>query len=388
MRFSRVELTNWKNFTKADVRLSDRAFLIGPNASGKSNFLDALRFLHDLAAPGGGLQRACEERGGVSKIRCLAGRSTPGVSIAVELLDEDGTYWYYEISFTQKTQFPQPLPIIRREVVRHNQEILLERPNEQDREDERRLSQTALEQIAENKRFRQVADHFADILYLHLVPQLVRGAIAPGGTALPAALPDMYGGRLLEEIATTDKRTQRARLKKIEQALKIAVSQLSELELVRDERGQPHLEAQYVHWRPKAGRQDEQQFSDGTLRLIGLFWMLQKGSGLLLMEEPELSLHVSIVRRLAAIVHTLQARSKNNPTRQVMISTHSVDLLSDTSIGAEEILLFKPTDNGTRVISGADLTDVAALMEQGLTAGEAAMPHTEPSNIVQLGLGI
>ncbi|HLA43889.1 MAG TPA: AAA family ATPase, partial [Aggregatilineales bacterium] len=65
MRFSRIELTNWKNFQHIEVDLPDRVFLIGPNASGKSNFLDAFRFLRDLARPGGGLQNACEVRGGV-----------------------------------------------------------------------------------------------------------------------------------------------------------------------------------------------------------------------------------------------------------------------------------------------------------------------------------
>jgi hypothetical protein len=55
MRFSRIVLENWRNFKRVDVPLQSRAFLVGPNASGKSNFLDAFRFLHDVAASGGGL---------------------------------------------------------------------------------------------------------------------------------------------------------------------------------------------------------------------------------------------------------------------------------------------------------------------------------------------
>jgi AAA15 family ATPase/GTPase len=49
MQFTRVQLGNWKNFTHVDVALARRAFIVGPNASGKSNLLDALRFLRDLA---------------------------------------------------------------------------------------------------------------------------------------------------------------------------------------------------------------------------------------------------------------------------------------------------------------------------------------------------
>ena len=104
MRISRIELKNWKNFRKADARLADRMFLVGPNASGKSNFLDAFRFLHDLASPGGGLQRACEERDGVSKIRCLAARNDPEVGIVVEASEGDKVVWRYEIAFNQQVR--------------------------------------------------------------------------------------------------------------------------------------------------------------------------------------------------------------------------------------------------------------------------------------------
>ena len=45
MIITRLKLTNWRNFTDVDVPLLDRAFIIGPNASGKPNLLDAIRFL-------------------------------------------------------------------------------------------------------------------------------------------------------------------------------------------------------------------------------------------------------------------------------------------------------------------------------------------------------
>jgi predicted ATPase len=60
MIISHVVLKNWRNFQKVDVSLRERVFLIGPNAAGKSNFLDAFRFLRDVAKAGGGLQKAIE----------------------------------------------------------------------------------------------------------------------------------------------------------------------------------------------------------------------------------------------------------------------------------------------------------------------------------------
>ena len=58
MYFRRIKLENWRNFLTVDVELQRRTFIVGPNASGKSNLLDAFRFLREVADPQGGFQRA------------------------------------------------------------------------------------------------------------------------------------------------------------------------------------------------------------------------------------------------------------------------------------------------------------------------------------------
>ena len=73
-RFLSVHLENWRNFTSVDVDLSKRVFLVGPNASGKSNFLDVFRFLRDIVLSGGFQQAVTNGRNGVSLLRCLAAR--------------------------------------------------------------------------------------------------------------------------------------------------------------------------------------------------------------------------------------------------------------------------------------------------------------------------
>ena len=83
MRFTRVRLENWRNFTAVDVGIQRRAFLVGPNASGKSNLLDALRFLHDVASVGGGFQDAVRRRGGLPRLRSLAARRISDVTVSV-----------------------------------------------------------------------------------------------------------------------------------------------------------------------------------------------------------------------------------------------------------------------------------------------------------------
>ena len=65
MSFSKFYLENLRNFARVDVALQQRMFLVGPNASGKSNLLDVFRFLRDLVRVGGGLEQAVADRGGV-----------------------------------------------------------------------------------------------------------------------------------------------------------------------------------------------------------------------------------------------------------------------------------------------------------------------------------
>lgn len=48
MYISRIKLFNWKNFHDCEVALSERCFIVGANATGKSNFLDVIRFMRDI----------------------------------------------------------------------------------------------------------------------------------------------------------------------------------------------------------------------------------------------------------------------------------------------------------------------------------------------------
>jgi predicted ATPase len=377
MRFSRILLENWRNFGHVDVRLQNRAFLVGPNASGKSNFLDAFRFLRDIVTSGGGFQKSVADRGGVSRIRSLAARRYPDIVIDAVLHDGEEPVWHYRIAFAQDNQRQ---PILREENVWRGDDMILLRPNDEDRADEARLRQTYLEQTIANRDFRDIADFFASIHYYHIVPQLVRDPERSAGRQA-----DPYGGDFLEQIARTDKRTRDARLRRILSTLRIAVPQLSELKLDKDERGVPHLYGNYEHWRPKGAWQTEADFSDGTLRLTGLLWALLEGTGPLLLEEPELSLHPEIVRYIPQMMLRAQ-RGRGRAPRQVLMSTHSSDLLRDEGIAADEVLLFIPSREGTDLKVGADIGEVQQLLEAGLTAAEVVIPHTRPASAAQLAL--
>lgn len=374
MKFRKLVLKNWKNFADVQAGIPDRLFLVGPNASGKSNFLDAFRFLRDLASPGGGFQEAVRRRGGVSALRCLAARRNPNVEIWVEMEESDGGRWEYELAFNQDRQRGLRL---NKENVRHNGQLLLNRPSKEDRADPERLTQTNLEQVNVNRDFRDVASFFASVRYLHIVPQLVREPDRSVGRSN-----DPFGGDFLEQVAKTPDKKQKARLRGIRDALRIAVPQLYEIELWRDVRGTPHLRGKYQHWRSKGAWQSEEQFSNGTLRLLGLLWAILEGEGPLLLEEPELSLHPEVVQYLPQMF----ARVQRKTGRQIFLSTHSPELLRDEGIGLDEVLLLRPKTEGTEVRPATSLDQARRLLDGGLSLADIVMPETKPKNPEQLTL--
>lgn len=372
-----IKVKNWRNFKDVDIKLESRTFIVGANASGKSNFLDIFRFLRDVAsASGGGLQKALKDRGGISKVRSLAARKFPNILIDINILDDD-TFdgWSYQLEVGQEASGKRR-PIVKRELVCKNNNIIIDRPDSYDKNDPERLTQTSLEQVNSNQAFRPIAEFFAGVVYLHLVPQLLKYAEGIQGKFLEN---DPFGQGFLERIAGTSESKRRRRLTKIQNVLQKAVPQLEELQFERDQSsGKPHLKAKYSHWRVNGAWQREDQFSDGTLRLIGLFWVLQEDAGLLLLEEPELSLNGKIVCLLAPFIHKLKGNG------QVLITTHSYDLLSDPGIALDEVILLKPTDEATIICRADSLNDVGALVNGGLNMGEAILPHATPDGIATL----
>ena len=374
MMIKRLIVKNWRNFRELDVPLRERQFIVGANASGKSNLLDIFRFLRDIVkAEGGGLQKAVKDRGGVSKIRSLAARQDPEIAIEIYLADnaESAENWRYAIGIRQEPRGYRQ-PFLTYERVWKDGKQILDRPDSDDEGDPQRLTQTFLEQINVNANFREIVLFLRDITYLHLVPQLLRFADSIQGRIVED---DPFGQGFLERIATVPERTRRSRLQKIEQALKIAVPQLEQLEFIREENtGRPHLQALYSHWRPNAGLQREDQFSDGTLRLLGLLWSILESDSVLLLEEPELSLNAGIVSQLAPFISRMQ-RSRRP---QVFVSTHSDALLIEKGIDGGEVLLLTPAREGTAVKIVSDIDEVQVLLEAGFTVGEAVLPRTRP----------
>ena len=381
MIISKIELFNWKNFHRCEVGVQERCFVVGANAAGKSNFIDALRFLRDVAKQGGGLQTAVRVRGGITKIRCLAAREQSNVKLAIELSESDSRElcWHYELNFkhTGGGIRENQVKIVSEKVFSgREQRYVLDRSAETLGEDEETLKYTYLEQPNANKDFRVIQQFLQNVEYLNVVPQMARESAS---SSYSGDKEDYYGRNFLKRLALLNDNTRRSYFRKINEFLKLAVPQLEELSFVKDEIGVPHLEARYVHWRTRGSKQQEMQFSDGTLRLIGFLFALIDSNGVLLLEEPEINLHPGIVAQFPEFIAKIQRVKKGG--RQVFITTHSYDILSNEGIAPEEVLLLTNSPEGTEVEVLSNVEKAKNILAAGFSMADVVMPLTKPWSI-------
>ena len=377
MQITHVTAHNWRNFKNLDFAVADRLLIVGPNAAGKSNLLDLFRFLGDISRKGGGLAAALEARGGLSRARCLFARNNHKGELAIMVDLRDGEdEWRYELAIKGEKGGHNP-PIVVREIVTRNGSELLSRPDANDDRDPDQLTQTHLEQISANREFRPIAEYFAKVNYFHLVPQMIRYPQAGG------ASPRVFGSSMIADMNATPVRTRQAWFRRIERALQSAVPGFETLRLEVDKAGQPHLIAGYRNWRRNPSEQNETDFSDGTLRLIGLLWTIissPANGGVLLLEEPELSLNAAVVQKLASLL----AMAQRGTSMQVILSTHSPELLDDEGIRPGEVLVLQVTSDATVANQLSEIAEVEAQISADLPLSEVVAELINPGDLTGL----
>ena len=333
MRITHLAASNWRNFKNVEFDVGERLFVVGPNAVGKSNLLDVFRFLADIAGQGGGLASAIERRGGLGKVRSLFSRTNAKGRLVVDVRLQDGQdSWRYRLSVK-----------------------------------------------GEGKgRNRPVVDYFDRVQYFHLVPQIIRDP----SRAL-VANDDPFGSDFIVQMNATAPRTRDAWLRRMQEALRAAVPGFVSLTIESDPAGRPHLIAGYKNWRSAPSRQNEADFSDGTLRLIGLLWAIIKtptSPGILLLEEPELSLNSAIVR----ILPSMLAQARRSSDLQVILSTHAPEILDDEGISPSEVLVLRVTDDGSRAALLSSSQEAMDDLALGLTASDVVNGLIAPEDLTGL----
>lgn len=385
MFITHVKVKNWRNFREAEFDLTQPvSYLIGPNASGKSNLIDVFRFLRDICKPtGGGLQQAVAERGGLASLRCGYVKQDPDVRIEITLSDAlHGPHeiWRYGLGFRAVGGAAIDRALVTFELVQQGDNPpFVSRPDQEDENDPPLQTETHLEQTRANAKFRSIADTFANVGYLHVVPQLIKHGKDIGGNRLED---DPFGQGLVDRIANTPSDRRETYLDNVSDALRIAAPGIGRLTFRFNPAGRQHIYAVGENGRVRKAWQSEEGFSDGTLRLIGILWSLLDGKGLLLIEEPELSLHTAVVEQLPALIARAQRDAKHR--RQVLISTHSEVMLNNLGIDAGAVVRLVPGKEGSEVLPLTE-PELDAL-KSGFSVAEAVLPSTRPTGVEQLSL--
>ena len=366
---TRVILKNYKSIAACDVQLQPLTFLVGRNGSGKSNFLDALRFVAD--ALNLSLDHAVRARGGINDVRRRSrGRPSP-FSIRLEFILSDGSTGHY--AFQIRTRSPGGYEVQTEECRIQNK--LCPTSEAYFRVESGTVTNTSVEiaPVAATDRlylvnasglpeFRPVYDVFSRMGFYNLNPDKFRDIQNPdSGDPL---LRD--GSNLTSVIAKLSPRV----IEHIEEYLAKVVPDVRGVKVKRFGPKETLAFRQDI-----AGAKNPWQFlannmSDGTLRVLGILVALfqgdddaQKSVTLVGIEEPETALHPGAV---AVLLDGLRDAAHRT---QVIITTHSPELLDDKHLDVNSILAVEAHDGDT-VIAPVDEASISVVQDRLFTAGE------------------
>lgn len=119
------------------------------------------------------------------------------------------------------------------------------------------------------------------------------------------------------------------------------------------------------------------------MRLIGLLWIIissPANGGVLLLEEPELSLNAAVVQKLASLL----AMAQRGTSMQVILSTHSPELLDDEGIRPGEVLVLQVTSDATVANQLSEIAEVEAQISADLPLSEVVAELINPGDLTGL----
>ena len=359
----RVILKNYKSIAACDVQLQPLTFLVGRNGSGKSNFLDALRFVAD--ALNYSLEHAIRDRGGINDVRRRSRGHPNHFSIRFEFVLPDGSSGHYafrigtcsqggyEVQKEQCKLHPDLYYHIDKGTVTHtNVKVAPAAASD-------RLYLVNASGLSE---FRPVYDAFSRMGFYNLNPDIIRDLQDPD-------LGDMLiqdGSNLTSVFNQLPSEVK----KDIQEYLQVIVPGVQRV-YVRKFGPKETLEfRQYVAEDKRPLGFIANNMSDGTLRVLGILVALfqgdqgpQKRVPLVGIEEPEIALHPGAV---GALLDALRDAARRT---QVIITTHSSDLLEDKHLDVESILAVE-ADDGDTMIAPVDDASRSVVQDRLFTVGE------------------
>lgn len=363
----RVVLRNYKSIGYCDVNLGPLTYLVGVNGSGKSNFLDALHLVRD--ALNGSLDNALNERGGLSEVRRRSSGHPTHFGIRLEFMLKNGQRGHYAFDvgalkdrgYEVQTEEcvldgfgTGPFFQIGQGTLRASSEATFPAVT---------ADRLALVAASGLSAFRPVFDALASMGFYNLNPKLMRELQKPQeGKLLKSAgenIASVIGH--LERVAPEQMAIIQDYLQTVVPMVhgleRKPIGPMETLEFRQEMAGAKHP------WRFLA-----QNMSDGTLRALGVLVALFQGNRdyaptLVGIEEPETALHP------AASAALREALTRASAQTQVIVTSHSPDLLDDHHLSTDAFLAVISEGGETRM---APLDDASrrTMREQLFSAGE------------------
>ncbi|WP_427184594.1 AAA family ATPase [Bordetella bronchialis] len=366
----RVVLRNYKSIGICDVRLQPLTYLVGQNGAGKSNFLDALHFVRDALA--NSLDNAIHERGGLNEVREVRRRSSGhpnhfGIRLEFQLPDGRQARYAFNIgalaSGGYEVQSEEcviagvgkgPFFRIQKGALKGSSEGAFPAVT---------ADRLALVAASGFTVFRPVFDALTAMGFYNLNPSLMRELQEPQDSRLLKPRGENIASVIghLERVAPDRVETINEYLRTVVPMVhgvqRRAVGPMETLEFRQDMAGSKHP------WRWIA-----QNMSDGTLRALGVLTALLQGNvdyspSLIGIEEPETALHPAAS---AALREALVEASRET---QVLVTSHSPDLLDDRGIDVDAILAVV-FEGGETKIAPLDAGSREVLRDHLFSAGE------------------
>jgi predicted ATPase len=375
-RITKLKLRNFRSVRNASFSLNDLTIFVGPNASGKSNLLDALRFLCEGMSPP--FTGALENRGGFASIRHRGMSSGPiEIAVSLELPDPLNSlhWWQCSYAFTLESPGRHDFRVseesctitgsttvtgeARVSFVRHGETITGRGGDLPSRAPDPRS--LALPIVTGTPAFamvyealRNIAVYDFDVEKMHQVHDRNEVGI------YPRLLGDgRNAGEILLRLADGAPRDFR----RLNQFLSAAVPQLADFHA--DVIGRSSVIIAARHAKQPNTVFEARDLSDGTLRLLGLLLAVfqpMPGS-LMAFEEPETSLHPAAMGVIWDALDTARSRS------QVLVTTHSPDVLDSKDIRPEWLRTVR-WHRGATTVSALSEPAAVSVARHELTVGE------------------
>ena len=369
MFITRLMLKHFRSISACDVSLDDLTFLVGQNGAGKSNFIDALALVADSMNTT--LEHALRDRGGIEEVRRKSSGHPTHIGMRLEFrLPDDTTGFYaFEIAATKAADYA---------VKKERCYLWFDESSEQasvyfqvergqvknaslDTPPSALADRLYLANLSGFSEFRPLVEAFSKMGVYNFNPGQMREWQPP--TTGEQLLRD--GANIASVLARMERRAPTAK-KKVEDYLRRIVPGIAEINAERVGNKETMIFHQEVDGAQYPWKFYPTSMSEGTLRalgvLVGLF-QEEPAAPLIGIEEPESALHP------AAAGILLDALRDGAENRQVIVTSHSADLLDNKDIAAEEIKAVVAEQGKTR-IGPVDDASRETLRDHLFTAGE------------------